>query len=178
MQAAGALDDDALHALYQRYAPALLVRCRSILKDEAAAQDAVHETFARVIRSWADFRKASSPMTWMYRISTNLCLNALRDRGGQDRLLERRATELVPQPLSSPGDLVQIDVDRLHGLLSGADDQTRRIVIHTFFDDCTREEVAHLVGLSVPTVRKRMNEFLNHARIALTAALIIIALML
>lgn len=170
------LTDDELHALYRRYAPALLLRCRAILHDEALAQDAVHETFARVIRSWADFRAASSPMTWMYRISTNLCLNALRDRGGRERLLDRRADELAPQSDPPPGEVVFVDHERLQGLLDEADEMTRRIVVHTWFDDCTRDEVARLVGLSVPTVRKRLNDFLATARVALSAATVLLLL--
>jgi RNA polymerase sigma-70 factor (ECF subfamily) len=170
----GALTDAELQDLYRRTAPALLHRCRGILRDEALAQDAVHETFARVIRSWADFRRASSPMTWMYRISTNLCLNALRDRSGRDRLLDRRADELAPQGSVTPGEVVLSDHERLRDLLAEADEETRRIVVHIWFDDCTREEVAELVGLSVPTVRKRLDAFLATARVALSAAVLLL----
>ncbi len=55
-------------------------------------------------------------------------------------------------------------------LLDRVDEQTRACVIHTFFDDCTRQETARLVGLSVPTVRKRINAFLDLARRAFQAA--------
>jgi DNA-directed RNA polymerase specialized sigma24 family protein len=37
-------------------------------------------------------------------------------------------------------------------------------VLYVYFDDMTREETAVLVGLSVPTVRKRLNQFLYRAR--------------
>jgi DNA-directed RNA polymerase specialized sigma24 family protein len=47
--------------------------------------------------------------------------------------------------------------------------------MYTFFDDCTRQEVADLVGISVPTVRKRIRQFLERARrqLGVTLAMVV-----
>ena len=58
--------------------------------------------------------------------------------------------------------------------LEQVDEQTRQCVVHTFFDDCTRQETADLVGLSVPTVRKRVNEFIDLARRTFEAAVVLL----
>ncbi len=163
-----AFSDREIQMLYDRYAAVLLHRCRRILRDEALAWDVVHETFARAIVRGDAFRNEASPLTWMYRIGTNLSLNHLRDTTGRGRLLDRRGEELHPG--GAEEESASIDHDRVRELLTTADDETRRIVIHTFFDDCTRDEVAHLVGLSVPTVRKRLNAFLDLARATLGAS--------
>ena len=156
------ISNQELTALYDRYAHVLFRRCRAILGDDQDAYDAVQDTFAKVIVHAADFRQQSSPLTWMYRISTNHCLNALRDRGGRAAKLDQRQGELGPEASAAPGSA--LDAEKVLALLEGADDETRQCVIHTYFDDCTREEVAALVGLSVPTVRKRVNDFLDEAR--------------
>ena len=164
--------DSELAELYDRYAPVLLVRCRSILRNEEAAQDAVQETFTRVIRNWDTFRHQSSPLTWMYRISTNYCLNQVRNSGTRRRKLEDHKAEVGPRVAeASEG---QTDHQRILALLDQVDDQTRACVVHTFFDDCTRNETAELVGLSVPTVRKRINEFLDLARRTFQAAVLLL----
>src|SRR6185295_20215898 len=71
--------------LYDRYAHVIFLRARGILGSDEEAHDAVQETFAKVIKNWEQFRGESSPLTWMYRISTNLCLNRLRNKKGHER---------------------------------------------------------------------------------------------
>lgn len=167
------LTDQELASLYDRYAHILLRRCRAILGNDEDARDAVQETFAKVIRYHAEFRSQASPLTWMYRISTNHCLNQLRDRGGRARKLEDRRHDVLVEESSRPTDDGP-DRQAILRMLESADAETRACVIHTFFDDCTRQETADLVGLSVPTVRKRVNEFLERARAELGVALILV----
>lgn len=158
------ITDQELTALYDRYAHIVYRRCVSILANEEDARDAVQETFARVIRHHDEFRGQSSPLTWMYRISTNYCLNQLRNGAGRRDKLAHQAHEL-PGAMSESGG-VPLDRERVLALLDACDEETRACVVHTYFDECTRQEVAELVGISVPTVRKRIEEFLARARLA------------
>jgi RNA polymerase sigma-70 factor, ECF subfamily len=162
-----AFSDAEISELYARYAGVLHHRCNRILRDEAEAWDAVHETFARVIRNSSSFRQQSSPYTWMMRISTNHCLNQLRNRKSRAQKLKDHGCELRPALGASES---WEDHARVLALLEHTDEETRRCVVHTFFDDCTRAETAQLVGLSVPTVRKRISNFLDRARKALHTA--------
>lgn len=149
--------------LYTRYAHVLHYRARSILGTDEDAADCVQETFARVVRHWDAFRGQASPLTWMYQISTNWCLNRLRDRKGHARKHEDHAEEIVGAVATAPAE-GGFDAEVLRELLADEDDETRRIVVHLFFDDMTREETAAQVGLSVPTLRKRLDAFLKRAR--------------
>jgi RNA polymerase sigma-70 factor (ECF subfamily) len=162
------LSDRELADLYDRYAPVLFVRCRTLLRNDEDAQDAVHETFARVIRNARGFREQSSPLTWMYKISTNYCLNQLRNGKGRREKLHHHKTEITGMD-APPAESFE-DHDRVLNLLDTFDEQTRQCVIYTYFDDCTRQETADLVGISVPTVRKRIQTFLTRARRTLVAA--------
>ena len=171
------LTDAEVADLYYRYAGILLHRCRSILGNDEDAHDAVQETFAKVIHHSESFRKQSSPLTWMYRISTNHCLNQVRNRGGRSRKLTDRHHE-VPVPTELPVDESRPDRARVLELLDDTDDQTRQVVLYIYFDDCTRQETANLVGISVPTVRKRLDTFLRTARRALTGAAAVALLIL
>lgn len=158
------ITDQELAGLYDRYAHIVFRRCVSILGNEEDAHDAVQETFARVIRHADEFRGQASPLTWMYRISTNYCLNQLRNRSGRRAKLEHNQHELGADATGAPPAMSGFDRERILALLEAADEETRACVVHTFFDECTRQEVADLVGLSVPTVRKRIDEFLDRAR--------------
>ena len=156
--------------LYERFAHVVFHRARSILGSDEAAQDAVQETFARVIRNWEQFRGEASPLTWMYRITTNWCLNQVRNRRTHDGKHVANKEDIVGEGVAWLRPASEAEVVRR--LLEDADDETRRIVIHLFFDDMTREETAAMVGLSVPTVRKRLNQFLARARRAMGAGLV------
>ena len=153
--------DDEIRDLYLRYAPVLLRRSRSILRDEEEAHDVVQETFVRVLRHSAAFRQQASPLTWMYRISTNLCLNTLRDGSSRREKLTLHTDALAPPAIETRSTL---DQEHIRSLLSEVDEQTRQVVVHLYFDECTRRETADLVGISTPTVRKRLGTFLDLAR--------------
>lgn len=154
--------DSELTALYERYAAVLHQRARGILGSDEAAWDAVQETFARVIRNWDRFRGESSPLTWMYRITTNWCLNQLRNHRSRENKHAAHRSDIV----GSEHTWLKTDQDAelVRRVLLGCDPETCRIVLHTFFDDMTRQQVAEHVGLSVPTVRKRLNTFYLRAR--------------
>jgi RNA polymerase sigma-70 factor (ECF subfamily) len=170
------IPDAELSELYMRYAPVLHARARSILGNDAEAGDAVQETFARLIRGYDGFRGESSPLTWLYRVNTNWCLNQLRNRKGHQKKAEERRADVQPREEVAP-DVDRIDDERVRALLADADDETRRIVVALFFDELTKEEAAVEVGISVPTLRKRLDAFLRRARRDLGVALVVATLL-
>jgi RNA polymerase sigma-70 factor, ECF subfamily len=157
--------DAEIEALYVRYAPVLHHRARGILGTDEAAADAVHETFARVIRHWERFRGESSPLTWMYRITTNWCLNQLRNGRGQADKRAQHHDELAGATVTWQRD--DSEAALVRRMLAEVDEQTRHIVLHVYFDDMTREQAAVAVGVSVPTLRKRLRAFFARCRRAL-----------
>src|SRR5688500_9157656 len=77
----GPRDEDAFRALTDPYRRELHVHCYRILGSVQDAEDMVQETLLAAWRGLADFEGRGSLRSWLYRIATNRCLNALRDSG-------------------------------------------------------------------------------------------------
>ena len=80
-------DDEAFRALTDPYRRELQVHCYRILGSLQDAEDVVQETLLSAWRGLAGFEERASLRSWLYRIATNRCLNALRDSGRRPRLM-------------------------------------------------------------------------------------------
>ena len=71
-------DEQAFGQLVEPYQRELQVHCYRILGSAQDAEDAVQETLLAARRGLRGFEQRSSLRTWLYRIATSRCLNALR----------------------------------------------------------------------------------------------------
>jgi RNA polymerase sigma-70 factor (TIGR02960 family) len=85
LERARAGDEEAFRALTDPHRRELQVHCYRILGSIQDAEDMVQETLLAAWRGLADFEGRSSLRSWLYRIATNRCLNALRDSGRRPR---------------------------------------------------------------------------------------------
>ena len=141
-------------ALYRRYGPMVLRRCRTLLHDEDRALDAMQDVFVQVLRH-QDKLNARYPSSLLYRIATNTCLNILR---GAKRRRDISNDELL-EGLPGSGSTEDQAVDRvlIEQLFEGEKGSTRRIAEMRAVEDLSWEETARRVGLSVTGARKRMS---------------------
>ena len=71
----------AFEALLKRHSGPLLLFCRHVLRDDAAAEDVVQETFLRLHVHLPCYDASKRLSSWIYAIAHNLCRDALRRRG-------------------------------------------------------------------------------------------------
>jgi RNA polymerase sigma-70 factor (TIGR02960 family) len=95
-------DADAFRELVDPYRSELQVHCYRILGSLQDAEDLLQETLLAAWRGLGRFEGRASLRAWLYRIATNRCLNALRDRGRRPKELPPMAQPPEPTRLSEP----------------------------------------------------------------------------
>lgn len=85
----------------ETYRTALTGHCYRMLGSAFDAEDAVQETMVRAWRSLDRFEARASVKTWLYRIATNVCLDALSERSRRARPIEEGPVGTVNDELEA-----------------------------------------------------------------------------
>jgi RNA polymerase sigma-70 factor (ECF subfamily) len=145
--------------LFRQHGPMVYRRAFRLLGRREDAEEAVQEVFIRVMRHVSDFEGRSSMTTWLYQVTTNYCLNLLRDRGRRQQLFAENVLS------SSDGSSIS-DSELLHlrRLLSQADERQAQAVVYVFLDGMSHEEAAGLLLISKRSVGNLIERFLQWAK--------------
>jgi RNA polymerase sigma factor (sigma-70 family) len=169
-----------LDVWYRRFGEAVHRRAARVLRDSAAADDAVQEAFLRAHRYRASYAGGAA-LPWLFAICDRVCFDALRRQqrvrvgDGDDvadvdalRALEGDSIDTAAPPPPAAG--VRLEREQLVArALAGVDDETKAILLHRYFGELDTVQIAQTLSLSERTVRRRLAEFFARARRRLDA---------
>lgn len=154
-------DAGAFRALFERHGPAVWRFLRDVFRDDAAADEAVQETFVRAHAALARLRDGERVAAWLLGIARHVWREARRPRpvelAGTAEESEALVEEVLPTP--TPEDLL---LDReLEGLLAealGALRAERRAALLLRIDHgLAYEEIAVVMGWTLPKVKNEIH---------------------
>ena len=153
-----------IESLYRTHGPMVLRRCRTLLRDENKALDAMHDVFLELLRRESRL-DARAPAGLLLTTATHVCLNRLRS---ERRRPEDPDDDLLVRIASLGSDAEDLSLARraLDRIFGGEPDSTRLIAVLLYVDRLTLEEVAGEVGMSVSGVRKRLRTLRERLPIA------------
>jgi RNA polymerase sigma-70 factor (ECF subfamily) len=144
-----------LDRVYREHGHVVLRRARQLLGTTTEAEDALHELFLSLAKQPEQFI-GGSITAWLYRATTNLCLNRLRDGRTRSRLLER---ELEPEQQRAVAPSPELDLT-MRALLAQLPDEIAQALVYHHVDGMGYDEIAEVMRCS----RRHVGNLLRRGR--------------
>ncbi|MEZ4870603.1 MAG: sigma-70 family RNA polymerase sigma factor [Caldilineaceae bacterium] len=154
-------DTVAYEAFYDRYAQTAYSVILRIVRDNAIAEELLHETFWQVWQSATTYEGRGQVAAWLLRIARNRALDELRRQRARPQAalqeFEVAASNIQDFRLNTERNVEQQlqRRDVLQALESIPEDQ-RLCLELAYFDGLTQREIAERFNLSLGTVKSRM----------------------
>lgn len=158
-------NDRAFEAIVERYRRPLLRYCTRMLP-LGRAEDAVQQTFLNAYAAMRDGDAELDLRPWLYRISRNACLNALRENGWSHEQIEdvRRGAESAHDAVERRQELREV-VAAVHML----PDRQREAMVLRELEGRSYDQIAAQLDATDGAVRQLLNRARNTLRTGVSA---------
>ena len=162
-------DLQAFNFIVQRYQSQVLNLSARIIGDRGRAEDVTQETFISAYQAIGRFRGGSLP-AWLMRIAANASRDSLRgSRRRPEQSLDESLESQSFQPVSaepSPeehAERSELNKELQKAILALSDDQ-RAVLVLIDVQGFSYEETTEFVGVSIGTVKSRLNRARRRVR--------------
>jgi RNA polymerase sigma factor (sigma-70 family) len=163
LEGEGSESQDAFRTLVGRHGPMVLGVCRHVLHNETDAEDAFQATFLALARKGASIRNRRFLSNWLHEVAHRIACKA-RVKKVRPAQVERKAMAMLPRTIENddPQETAIWNELRpiLHEEVNWLPVKFGILVILSYMEGKTNEEVAELLQCPVGTVKGR----LSHAR--------------
>lgn len=162
---AHALNQEAvtLETLYERHAAQVLRHAYFLLGNRDDAEDITQETFLRAHRALHSFAARSHPLTWLLRITTNLCYDQHRQR-----LRQQKGETVLPALESTPDISAQVEqtdtTRQLLRVLDGLPLSDRTVLVLHLLEDMNYVQIAQVLSCNRYAAKMRTLRALRRFR--------------
>lgn len=165
----------AYDELMQRYEKKVYALCFRMAGNPDDAADLAQEAFLKAFRALPSFKGESQFSTWLYRIVANTCLDERRKMANRpalvslDKPLDTGKGKLaLTLPDNTPDPLTTALAGELHEeigrLLEKLPQEQRIVLVMRDLEEYSYEEIAQILGLSMGTVKSRINRARSRLR--------------
>ena len=161
-------DVKAYEALISRYEKKIYALCLHLLKDPEEAYDAAQEVCLKIWKQLGTYKGQAKLSTWIYRMTTNQCLDILRkykrrgyelslfldEQTGEEEKLTDQAR--IWEDVSSYIEQKELGEVLKQGIGELKEDYQTVIVLRDI-EQRSYEEIADILGISLGTVKSRLS---------------------
>ena len=138
--------EQELTAIYERQADTVWRVCFSFMRNHADAQDMMHETFLRLIRSDVAFASEKHEKAWLIVTASNICKDALRH------------PERIPDSLDDHIDLAapEQDYSEIAEAIMTLPADYKDVIYLYYYEGYSTDEIAKMLGKAPATIRSKL----------------------
>jgi RNA polymerase sigma-70 factor, ECF subfamily len=176
-------DDLAFKELVELHEGAVIGTCARMLGNLNEAEDVAQQVFLRVWKAAPRYEPTARFTTWLYTIVRNLVFNESRRRMRRPTVSldapfpgdnAEGATRDIPDPRAQPADQAALQAeleDAIDHALAALPEQQRLAVALRKYQDLPYEEIAEVLGTTVPAVKSLLFRARTQLRTSLQAYL-------
>ena len=150
-------DSEAFSEIVRRHAGLVYGACLRVLEDKTRAADVVQETFFQLYKDAG--RITGSVPNWLHSVATRKAIDVVRKDTRRRRREAKYAADKIREAESWEDISAYIDEG-----LDELDEQTRQILIQRFFEGRSMVDIAGEMGISQPTVSRRVESGVSKLR--------------
>ena len=152
------LDEGAFARLVERFLGPAHGLAQQLLGDRALAEDAVQETFLRLVRRRERYDPSQPFAPWFYTVLRNVCTDLLRRRAREAQAMAAASQEgaVCEAPRMLPGDALE--------LLGRLGTEDRAVLELRVVHGLSLREAAAALGISEEAAKKRAQRALRRLR--------------
>lgn len=158
----------ALETLVLGYQHVMVGFCANMLGDTDQAEEIAQEVFLAAFRAMPHFRRQASIRTWLFAIARKQCLKTIRNRrrrGNLEREKRNLIAETVHRDPGKPlGEEPEVQIQLVRQSLNELNSTERALLMMRYDAGLPITDVAHILGISVASVRRRLTKALQHLR--------------
>jgi RNA polymerase sigma-70 factor (ECF subfamily) len=147
----------AIDLIVRKYRDPMFNHALYVLKDYQEAVDVTQEVFIKAMREARFFTPEFKMKAWLFRVTSNLCFNIIRNRKRRGTILES-----IPQPTSTPANQVDLvfNDEQQKSIMVALDrlsPEHRQILMLRYYSDLSYAEIADVLSIKLGTVMSRLS---------------------
>ncbi len=151
--------------LYGRYSDKVYSKCLSLLKNEAAAQDAAQDIFLKIFLNLAKFNKKSRFSTWVYSITYNYCIDYLRRKKKEKTILTDDENEKDPvEEEVDDKEILEMEIERLAYILDKIPEDDKMVLLMKYREDLSIKDISKAFDKSESAIKMKLKRAKNKVR--------------
>ena len=175
---AAAGDAAAFETLVERYQKQVYNLALRMVNNESDAEDLAQEAFIRAWRSLGSFQYTSQFSTWLYRLTSNICIDFLRAkkrrkvisltmlRDDEDSQWDLPDTEPLPEQQMIAAE----ERAALARALASLDPDYRQVLTLRIVNECSYQQISQILGIAEGTVKSRLSRAREQLRKKMAAS--------
>jgi RNA polymerase sigma factor (sigma-70 family) len=147
----------AMEMVIQKFRQPLYFHARYIVKDHQEAYDVVQEVFIKAMREQRLFDEDFKIKAWLFRVTTNLCFNQVRNRKRRGAILD---TMMKPEAFGADQMEKVFEGERREEVMASLDtlsEDHREILLLRYYNDLSYAEIADVLQVKLGTVMSRLS---------------------